>query len=134
MLKKFLVVGVFWLMMSLVMNFTYTQAHEQAHVQIFAYYGLESDIDMGFFGLTGAKTVPRAANNSSVWLNMTQNRFDDMMGLHAQNEIVEYNIKSATFIIYTVIYMAIVTFILYSEDNKMKKERERSQTNVQPLF
>ena len=36
----------------------YTWSHEQAHQQIYKNYGVESEIEYGFFGLNGGVTKP----------------------------------------------------------------------------
>lgn len=59
-------------------------SHENAHVQIFAIYGIDSEVE---YGLTNAKTVI-----SSGWEDLSREDMRFVSGLQALNEVFFYQI------------------------------------------
>lgn len=81
-LAVFLTVLVF-----LVGTITMTRYHESAHQQIYANFGVDSNVELDFFGLLGGKTVP---GNNLGRLNSSQ--YMVVGALQAANEVYGYQV------------------------------------------
>ena len=83
-MNKFLILGICSILVFSGANIFLVTSHEQAHVQIFNEYGVESEVK---YDLLGAKTVAL-----SGWEDLTKEDRRFMAGLQTLNEIFGYQI------------------------------------------
>ena len=92
-------------------NIWLISSHENAHIQIFAEYGIQSEIQ---YSLLNTKTV-----TTSGWKNLSQEDQRFVKGLQALNEINGYQ----TMILFNC--LAVFTFLITNVFNDIKKEANK---------
>jgi hypothetical protein len=109
-LYSFIVMVAYW-----GLNVSDTISHENVHKQIFKYYGINSTININYLNADG---VTQPAPNSTC--------DDSCRYLHSLNEIVSYNLSTATNAVVMIIYTIglVYIFIKYMKEDLNNLEQE----------
>jgi len=126
---------IFFFVLFLTFNIFFVISHEQTHVQINKYYGVESEIELNFFGLLGGRTVIKQGETFS-----SKEDKKTAYLLHSFIEVQDYHLLPImnTIIVFIVVGSLFIKFDFVNLNNtnklmnmkKIKRLRLKNEKDV----